>query len=133
MLAFLFLFVALGRLYRDMVKQPETRALLISAALLVLGGVVFYTRVEHWSVLNAVYFCVVTLGTVGYGDITPTTDLGKLFTIFYIILGLGIVGGFFATAGKLFHPGRFLEREASHLKRDLHQDAAPSVEQIDSK
>ena len=94
MIAFLLIFVALGRLYRDMVKQPETRALLIAATVLLVVGAVFYTRVEHWTVLNAVYFCVVTLGTVGYGDITPTTDLGKLFTIFYIIVGLGIVGGF---------------------------------------
>src|SRR5262245_59515178 len=116
-----------------MARQPETRALLIAAALLLLGGAVFYTPVEHWSVLIAIYFCVITLGTVGYGDITPTTDLGKLFTIFYITIGLGIVGGFFATAGKLFHPGQFLEREASQLKRELHKDAAPAMEQIDPK
>ena len=108
MLAFLVLFVALGRLYRDMVKQPETRALLVLAGLVVLIGVVFYVRVEHWSVIDAVYFCVVTLGTVGYGDITPTTDLAKLFTVIYIIAGLGIIGGFFATLGKLIDPQKLL-------------------------
>ncbi len=60
---------------------------------------VFYTNVEHWSLVNAIYFCVVTLGTVGYGDITPTTDAGKIFTVFYIIFGLAVIGGFFATLG----------------------------------
>ena len=79
MLAFLFLFVTLGRLYRDMFKQPETRALLVMAWLVVTIGVIFYMRVEGWSLLDAVYFCVVTLGTVGFGDITPKTELGKLF------------------------------------------------------
>jgi voltage-gated potassium channel len=110
MLAFLVLFVALGRLYRDMVKQPETRALMVLAGLVLLVGVMFYVNVEHWKVIDAVYFCVVTLGTVGYGDITPTTDAGKLFTVIYIILGLGIIGGFFATLGKLIDPQQVLAR-----------------------
>ncbi len=108
MVAFLVLFVTLGRLYRDMIKQPETRALLLVACLVLLVGVVFYVNVEHWTVVNALYFCVVTLGTVGYGDITPTTDVGKLFTVAYIVVGLGVIGGFFATLGKLIDPQKFL-------------------------
>jgi voltage-gated potassium channel len=107
MLAFLILFVTLGRLYRDMIKQPETRALLLVAGLVLLVGVVFFVNVEHWSVIDAIYFCVVTLGTVGYGDITPTTDVGKLFTVVYIIVGLSVIGGFFATLGKLIDPQKF--------------------------
>ncbi|HTP10457.1 MAG TPA: potassium channel family protein [Anaerolineae bacterium] len=108
MLAFLILFVALGRLYRDMVKQPETRALLVLFCLVIFIGIVFYMGVEHWTFINTLYFCVVTLGTVGYGDITPQTEVGRLFTVLYIIVGLGIIGGFFATLGKLIDPQRFL-------------------------
>ncbi len=108
MLAFLILFVTLGRLYRDMVKQPETRALLVLACLVLLIGIVFYMGVEHWTFINTLYFCVVTLGTVGYGDITPQTEVGRLFTTVYIIVGLGIIGGFFATLGKLIDPQRLL-------------------------
>jgi voltage-gated potassium channel len=124
MFAFLLLFVTLGRLYRDMFKQPETRALMI-LALLVLGvGVVFYTNAEHWSLVNAIYFCVVTLGTVGYGDITPTTAAGKLFTVIYIILGLSVIGGFFATLGRMIDPQRFLSlgggaQEMAKLREEL--------------
>ncbi len=91
-----------------MLRQPETRALLILAMLVIAIGVVFYMNVEHWSLINALYFCVVTLGTVGYGDITPTTDIGRLFTVAYIIVGLGVIGGFFATLGKLIDPQRML-------------------------
>ena len=94
MVAFLLVFLSLGRLYRQMLKQPETRALLTVASLVVVIGVLFYMNVEHWTLVNAVYFCVVTLGTVGYGDITPTTDVGKIFTTVYIIVGLSILGGF---------------------------------------
>ncbi len=108
MIAFLVLFVTLGRLYRDMLKQPETRALMLLAMIVIVIGIVFYMNVEYWSFINALYFCVVTLGTVGYGDLTPTTDVGKLFTVAYIIVGLGVIGGFFATLGKLIDPQRLL-------------------------
>jgi len=124
MLAFLLVFIALGRMYREMIKQPETRALLSLAGLVLTVGEIFYTQVEHWTVLNAIYFCVVTLATVGYGDITPTTDLGKMFTIVYIIVGLAIIGGFFATLGRLIHPGRLLSEEKARVENDLHRDVA---------
>ena len=127
MLAFLLLFVSMGRLYRKMIQQPETRALLVSASLILVIGVLFYTRVENWSVLDALYFCVVTLGTVGYGDITPTTDLGKIFTIFYIIFGLAVIGGFFATLGQLIRPARFVEHEEAEIASVLHPGAAPEA------
>ena len=60
--------------------------------LLVIGiGTVFYHRVEGLSFLDSVYFCVMTLATVGYGDITPHTPAGKIFTIFYVLIGVGII------------------------------------------
>jgi hypothetical protein len=124
MFAFLLVFLALGRLYRQMLKQPETRALLTIALMIVTVGVLFYTRVEGWRLLDAIYFCIVTLGTVGFGDITPTTDLGKVFTIFYIIVGVSIIGGFFATAGRVF-AGQLVERERANLDRKRQQEETP--------
>jgi hypothetical protein len=121
MIAFLVVFIALGRLYRDMLQRPETRALLISAGVVVIVGVAFYTIVEQWSWLDALYFCIVTLGTVGYGDITPTTQLGKIFTIIYIIVGLVIIGGFFATAGELFREHGLATKEKVTLERELRK------------
>jgi voltage-gated potassium channel Kch len=72
----------------------QFRAVAGVAALVILGGAIFYHLVEKLSWLNAVYFCVVTLATVGYGDITPKTDAGKVFTIFYILIGVGIIATF---------------------------------------
>lgn len=119
MLALFLVFVALGRMYRGMARQPETKALLLSAVVVVLAGVLFYTNVEGWSVLDALYFCVVTLGTVGYGDITPTTPIGKIFTIFYIIVGLAIIGGFLATAAQVVPPGSIIRRSKKTAEDDI--------------
>jgi hypothetical protein len=45
-------------------------------------------------VVDAFYFSVTTLTTVGQGDLTPKTTIGKLFTVVYIFAGLGIILGF---------------------------------------
>jgi voltage-gated potassium channel len=70
------------------------RLLTILTISVLAGGTVFYHYVEHLSWLDALYFCVITLASVGYGDITPKTALGKIFTIFYIFAGVGIIGAF---------------------------------------
>lgn len=128
MIAFLLTFAALGGLYKQMSKRPETRALMVLALLVVVIGVAFYTTVEGWSLLDAAYFCIVTLGTVGYGDITPTTSLGKMFTMVYIIVGLGIIGGFFGTIGRVINPEAFLEREKKRFEGpSAPQAAAPET------
>jgi hypothetical protein len=69
--------------------------LLFLLVLLVLAlGMIFYRYVEDFTWVNAFYFCIVSLTTVGYGDITPTTDIGKVFTSFYLLVGIGIIAGF---------------------------------------
>lgn len=64
-------------------------------AFVTLGiGVLFYHFTEGLSWIDAIYFCVVTLATVGYGDIVPRTTAGKLFTAVYILSGIGIIGSY---------------------------------------
>ncbi|HKX72471.1 MAG TPA: potassium channel family protein [Candidatus Saccharimonadales bacterium] len=60
------------------------------------GGAVFYHVVEGLSYVDAIYFTACTLTTVGYGDITPKTDAGKLFTAVYAFVGIGFFLGFAA-------------------------------------
>jgi len=72
------------------------RYLTMLVVIVLAGGTFFYHFVEKFTWINAWYFCVVTLSTVGYGDIVPTTPIGKLFTSFYIIIGVGIITAFFS-------------------------------------
>ncbi len=70
------------------------RILLLATFLIITIGTIFYHFVENFSWINAYYFSVITLATVGYGDIVPKTDVGKLFTTFYIFVGVGIITTF---------------------------------------
>jgi voltage-gated potassium channel len=108
MVAFLLAFVSLARLFRTLFKQPESRALLLMALAVIAIGTLFYHNVEGWRWLDAVYFCVVTLVTIGYGDFTPKTDAGKIFTLVYIVIGLGILSGFIAVVGETVLKQRLL-------------------------
>lgn len=64
---------------------------LIMTAFVMLGvGTVVFHFAEGWRWLDSFYYCVITLATVGYGDFTPHTDIGKIAAIFYIMTGLGI-------------------------------------------
>lgn len=93
-------FVSLIRLGRSLWSRSESRVLLIMALMVGAVGTVFYHHVEQMSWLDSLYFCVITLATVGYGDFTPKTDIGKVFTIVYVLVGLGVLGGFFALIGQ---------------------------------
>lgn len=95
---------------RTMLREPETRVLVLAALTVIAIGTVAYVLIEGWSVLEALYFCVVTLATVGYGDLHPTTDLGRLFTIGYIIIGVGIIAAFISQLAKHRQIARRLER-----------------------
>ncbi len=78
-------------------KDDEYRNLLLTTMITVGGGAVAYRYLEGWSWIDSVYFSVITLTTVGYGDFSPQTDAGKIFTIFYIIIGIGIILSFVDT------------------------------------
>lgn len=64
-------------------------ALVTLGGWIALGTFIFH-RLEDWSRIEAFYFAVVTITTVGYGDFAPTTDMSRLFTAIYILVGVSI-------------------------------------------
>jgi voltage-gated potassium channel Kch len=74
-------------------KDYKFRALLFLVSIAVVIGTVFYKYTEGWTWLNSMYFTIITITTVGYGDMTPTTTLGKLFTMFYLLISVGLLVG----------------------------------------
>ncbi|CAM6097286.1 unnamed protein product [Calypogeia fissa] len=74
------------------------KAMIAVGVYFTFGTLCFYFAkddlfgIKTESFIDALYFCVVTLTTVGYGDLVPDTTLGKLFTSLYIFIGFGLVG-----------------------------------------
>ncbi len=66
------------------------------------------------SLLDATYFTIVTLSTIGYGDIYPVTPTAKIFVILLIVLGLGIFLGAVAAI-----TGEFMNRRIENLSGRL--------------
>jgi voltage-gated potassium channel len=115
MVSFVLMLALFYRFIRHMLRLEEFRALLVLVLLYLCLGTVFYRFTEGWRWLDAFYFTLITLATIGYGDFTPQTDRGKIFTILYILIGLGLVG---ALIGIISIGAREnLEKHAHHLPR----------------
>ncbi|AWM14513.1 potassium channel family protein [Flavobacterium sp. NRK F10] len=94
-------------------QDDEYRDLLITTIIIIIIGTIAYHYLEGWGLLDSLYFSVVTLTTIGFGDFTPKTDGGKIFTIFYIVMGIGMILSFINTVQHHFTIMRHQE------KRDL--------------
>jgi len=79
---FFFLIVRFFRSILTGLQDREFRALFTWVVAVIVIGTVFYSRVEGWRPLDALYFTIITLTTVGYGDFAPKTDAGKIFNYF---------------------------------------------------
>lgn len=78
-------------------NDPEYRDLIFTTIFILFLGMMSYHYLEGWDYVDSLYFSIITLTTIGYGDFSPQTTEGKLFTIFYIILGVGMILAFINT------------------------------------
>lgn len=98
----------------DLVSDRRVRPLLFYALALLLGGMVLFHWLEGWSWVDSFYFCAITLFTIGYGDLTPTTDLAKILTVLYAFNGIGVLVAF-ATQAVQVRGERFAESRQARL------------------
>ena len=63
----------------------------VKLILLVVVGTMGFMLVERWSFLDSLYMTVITLTTVGYGEVYPLDTNGKIYSIVLILVGAGVV------------------------------------------
>ena len=78
--------------------------------IIIFGGAYLYQVIEDWRYLDSVYFTVVTITTIGYGDFAPQTDGGKILTIIFPFVGIGMAFYFFSLMGKYLFSKHLRER-----------------------
>lgn len=64
---------------------------LVKLVLLILFGTLGFMLVEGWNFLDALFMTVTTLATVGYGEVHPLTEAGKLYAVVLILIGAGVM------------------------------------------
>jgi voltage-gated potassium channel len=122
MLGVLIILATFVRGFRRSMGDPEFRAIALMVGLLLVLGTVFYSRVEGWSALDALYFSVITLTTVGYGDFAPRTAAGKIFTMVYLIMGIGIIVTFAQRIARGARRERRQRHDADPGERGSHRE-----------
>ena len=84
---------------------------LIFITIFLLVGTIFYSIAENLSVVDAFYFSGSTLTTLGYGDIVPSNDISKIFSVFYTLLGIGLIFYVFTELFKAYFSGTLFKKQ----------------------
>ena len=89
---------------------------------MMILGTLAYHALEKWNYVDSFYFTGVTLTTIGYGDLHPTTDLSKIFTVFFSFGGVGILAASLSVVA-----GAYFDRREKTLSKSLHRRLINSV------
>lgn len=82
-------------------KHALTRALIAISAILVVGSAGYLIIEDGWTPLEAFYMTLITVTTIGYGEIKPLGTAGRIFTSFLIIGGIGTAATALTQIGSL--------------------------------
>ncbi len=91
LLAVIFVFLRSGVTTAFLSQFRILRALILFATA-VLAGTLGYHRLEGWPLLDGLYMTVITMTTIGYGEIRPLSEMGRIFTIFLGLVSIAIGG-----------------------------------------
>ena len=109
------------------ISDFRLRACGFSIVAVLTAGVMGYHFIEGWPLLECLYMTVITISTVGFGEIHPLSDAGRLFTILMIVVGVGTVAiaisimfeSFFQRQMRLFMEKRSMQKEIDALAQHI--------------
>ncbi|GAB4257048.1 potassium channel family protein [Deferrisoma sp.] len=85
--------------------RPQLRRILSLLAGIVACGTVGYRWLEGWGWEDSLYMVLITLSTIGYGEVRPLSPEGRLFTMFLIVAGVGLMTYSVGTLGRMVVEG----------------------------
>ncbi len=83
------------------------RISIVVLLVLVTIGTVGYTVIEGWRLLDSLYMTVITLATVGFREVQPLSDAGKIFTMLLIVFGVSVIGYTVGSLAQIMFEGQF--------------------------
>lgn len=98
---------------------------LLALVILLIASSVGYHLIEGWPVLESLYMTIITLTTVGFGEVRDLSPLGRVFTMVIIVFGITFITIFLGTSAKFMVEGqirkvmgrRKLDNEIKNLKK----------------
>ena len=101
--------------------------LLVAAGIVVIAGTVIMYNVERaaensqmTTLLDALWWCVATVTTVGYGDVVPVTSIGRIVALVYMFFGIILISTTLAVISNTFYKKRFEKGETEKKKQDTN-------------
>lgn len=103
-----------------------SRMLMLAAFVLVLCGLGYsYLEPTTPTFAEGLWLAFVTAGTVGYGDVVPTTPAAKIFTLFVVMLGFGVLSLVTAAVAT-----KWLEAEERLIEREILRNVHRQVDSL---
>eukprot|EP01062_Namystynia_karyoxenos_P012680 TRINITY_DN14582_c0_g1_i1.p1 TRINITY_DN14582_c0_g1~~TRINITY_DN14582_c0_g1_i1.p1 ORF type:complete len:605 (+),score=149.42 TRINITY_DN14582_c0_g1_i1:82-1815(+) len=87
----------------------------LAAVWVLVWGAVF-SMIEGWSYRESMWFCFVTMSTIGFGDFIPETHLGRAMAFLFIIPGLGLGASALGVLWEAFTTWRFWWLQRAHRR-----------------
>ncbi|MFH1916590.1 MAG: potassium channel family protein [Nanoarchaeota archaeon] len=73
-----------------MEQKAKLRIAILSLIFVLIGNTFLFHHLEHWSYVDSFYFAGITMTTIGYGDLAPTTDITKIIVVIDALFSVGI-------------------------------------------
>jgi len=100
---------------------------MVLMVLQVVSAFVF-THLEDWTLGDALYHCIITATTVGYGDIKIATDAGRLWACFHLMLSVCLLAALISEVGALQESRRLMLEKSARIKRQVNRELILSLD-----